>query len=185
MGRPTLLLIRDTADQALQDTSTLAEDLEDLLGFLQTPDSLIPNAAVQQKLNDWGPGLLSLSISRGAGAGEPGPAAAAATRQPTDHNNSLALVLAADGRGGAPHAAGGAAGGLDGLDPAAARRLSRQCAAKAASGLLGQLSQQLQLLEQCLAIVLLHFVQVGIGIGKPGPRGICLLQHLIFNSTVP
>lgn len=160
MGRPTLLLIRDTADQAVQDTSTLTEDLEDLLNFLQTSDALTSNAAVAQKLTDWGPGLAALNPTLNPGA-QPQDAAAAGGSS----SNAMALVLAGDaamhGRpGNAAVAAAGGASGFGGLDPAAARRLARQCAARGATGVLQQLGKQLHLLEQCLAIVLLHFVQV-------------------------
>lgn len=158
MGRPTLLLIRDTADQSVQDTLALTEDLEDLLNFLQTPDSLTSNAAVAQKLTDWGPGLAALNPTLNPGA-QPQEAAAAGS------GNSLELVLAGDAAmNGRPRhaavAAAGGASGFGGLDPAAARRLARQCAARGATGVLQQLGKQLHLLEQCLAIVLLHFVQV-------------------------
>lgn len=157
-GRPTLLLIRDTTDQAIQDTTAMIEDLEDLLTFLQNPDSLTPNAAVAQKLTDWGPGLAALNPTLNPGAHPPdGPAA-------SHNSNSLALVLAGDAamNGTPSRAAAAAAGsGFGGLDPAAARRLARQCAARGATTVLQQLGKQLHLLEQCLAIVLLHFIQVG------------------------
>lgn len=159
MGRPTLLLIRDTADQALQDTSTLAEELEDLLSFLQSPDSLTSNAAVAQKLADWGPGLAALNPTLNSNPQQQREASGGA-------DNSLALVPAgvADGQGATPDravvAAAGGASGFGGLDPSAARRLARQCAARGATDVLQQLGKQLHLLEQCLAIVLVHFVQV-------------------------
>ncbi|KAF8066245.1 NUP205 [Scenedesmus sp. PABB004] len=148
MGRPTLLLVRDTADQALADTGALAEELEGLLAFLRAPDALTSNADVAAKLAAWGPGLAGLG----------GGAADGAADADGDGTSSRALVLA-----GEPGADGGAlaaaAGAFAGLDPAAARRLARQCAARGAAALLSQLRQQLHLVEQCLAIVLLHFVQ--------------------------
>ncbi|KAI8466819.1 MAG: hypothetical protein J3K34DRAFT_524227 [Monoraphidium minutum] len=118
-GRPTLMLIRDTADQAARDAGAALEDLEDILSFLSTPDGGLSESAVSQKLNDWGP--------FGGGGGE-------------------------DGGGGG----GGAAGGLE---PAAARRLARQACARGGGALLRRLAALLHLLEQCLAIVLLHFLQ--------------------------
>ncbi len=48
------------------------------------------------------------------------------------------------------------------LDPVSGRRLLRQSAARAAATLLGRLRQQMYLLENCLAIVLVHFLQVGV-----------------------
>ncbi|KAF6258705.1 hypothetical protein COO60DRAFT_1638930 [Scenedesmus sp. NREL 46B-D3] len=181
MGRPTLLLVRDTAEQAIEDLAALAVDLEDLLAFLQTADSLTSNADVAHKLADWGPGLAGLDPSNNAadfdrsrnpngmqngssGLGRGADAAADAAV-----GESMALVLAGGQgtaarnaqlalRGSATAAAAGASGS-GGLDPAAARRLARQCAARGAAALLGLLTKQLHLLEQCLAIVLLHFVQ--------------------------
>jgi hypothetical protein len=183
MGRPTLLLVRDTADQAIEDLKALAVDLEDLLAFLQTPDSLTTNADVAHKLADWGPGLAGLNPSKtadlssnlqnpGMQNGSSALAKGAGAAADAATGASMALVLAGgEGtaardaqlalRAGAAAAAAGASG-FGGLDPAAARRLARQCAAKGAAGLLGLLTQQLNLLEQCLAIVLLHFVQVGV-----------------------
>lgn len=181
MGRPTLLLVRDTAEQAIEDLKALAVELEDLLAFLQTPDSLTTNADVAHKIADWGPGLAGLNpnsktaefdlnsnpngLQNGSSALAKGAGAAADAAM----GQSMALVLAGsegtaarDGqlalRGSAAAAAAGASG-FGGLDAAAARRLARQCAARGAAALLGLLTKQLNLLEQCLAIVLLHFVQ--------------------------
>jgi hypothetical protein len=103
---------------------------------------------VSAVLGHWGPNLAALSSKPEALAGPPMANGGAP---------SNALVLAGDAQRG--HAAA-AAGAFGGLDPAAARRLARQCAAKAASVLLGQLSKQLNLVEQCLVVVLLHLVQV-------------------------
>jgi hypothetical protein len=178
MGRPTLLLVRDTAEQALEDLRALAEELEDLLRFLQTADSLTTNADVAHKLAHWGPGLAGLNPSRVADSdgvlqnGGSGLSKGAGAAADAAMGSSMALVLAgAEGtaareaqlalRSGTAAAAAGASG-FGGLDPAAARRLARQCAARGAAGLLGLLTKQLHLLEQCLAIVLLHFVQVGV-----------------------
>jgi hypothetical protein len=179
MGRPTLLLIRDTAEQALEDLRGLAEELEDLLQFLQTADSLTTNADVAHKLTDWGPGLAGLNPSKTAESdwgsdlqnGSSGLSKGAGAAADAAMGSSMALVLAgAEGtaareaqlalRSSTAAAAAGSSG-FGGLDPAAARRLARQCAARGAAGLLGLLTKQLHLLEQCLAIVLLHFVQVG------------------------
>lgn len=102
---------------------------------------------VSAVLGHWGPNLAALSSKPEASAGPMANGGAP----------SNALVLAGDVQRG--HAAA-AAGAFGGLDPAAARRLARQCAAKAASVLLGQLSKQLNLVEQCLVVVLLHLVQV-------------------------
>lgn len=170
MGRPTLLLVRDTAEQAIEDLKALAVELEDLLAFLQTPDSLTTNADVAHKLADWGPGLAGLNpnsknaefdsnsnpngLHNGSSALAKGAGAAADAAM----GQSMALVHA--GSEGTAAAAAGASG-FGGLDAAAARRLARQCAARGAAALLGLLTKQLNLLEQCLAIVLLHFVQVG------------------------
>jgi hypothetical protein len=180
MGRPTLLLVRDTAEQAIEDLKALAVELEDLLAFLQTPDSLTSNADVAHKLAEWGPGLAGLNPSKTAdlnsnGLQNGGSALAKGAGAAADAamGTSMALALAgAEGtaareaqlalRGSAAAAAAAGASGFGGLDPAAARRLSRQCAARGAAALLGLLTKQLNLLEQCLAIVLLHFVQVGV-----------------------
>lgn len=109
-GRPTLMLVRDTADQAVRDIHAALEDLEDLLNFLSMPDSALMDPMVAQQLTDWGPW--------------------------------------------------GPAGPPETLDPSAARRLARQYAAKGASSLLQRLHKLLYLLENCLAIVLLHYIQV-------------------------
>lgn len=162
MGRPTLLLIRDTADQAIEDTKDVAGELEDLLSFLQTPDALLDNAEVARKLADWGPGLSGLNPTTSTTSD------AAGAKGAENGAPSMALVVAGEGSAGAGvlamrSAAAAGASGFGSLDPAPARRLARQCAARAAAGLLGQLSKQLHLVEQCLAIVLLHFVQVSVG----------------------
>jgi hypothetical protein len=120
------MLVRDTADQAARDAASALEDLEDLLSFLSTPDSGLTDAAVAQKLNDWGP--------FGAGGG--------------------------GGDGGAAGEDGGGGGGAGGLEPGAARRLARQACTRGAAALLRRLGKLLHLLEQTMAIVLLHFLQV-------------------------
>jgi hypothetical protein len=152
LGRPTLLQVHNTAEQAISDVKALAEQLEVLLAFLSRPESDVSPADVAQITSQWGPNLAALSSQ---------PEAAAADAAAEGSGVSNALVLAGDGqqggRGLVPAAGGGVFGGLE---PAAARRLARQCAAKGASLLLGQLSKQLNLIEQCLVIVLLHLVQV-------------------------
>jgi hypothetical protein len=168
MGRPTLLLVHDTASQAVADGRELCAYLEDLLRFLATPDHSLPADSVAAKLAEWGPSLAGLSGGPRAHANGAGDANGDGGDDDEPMDGGMALVLAdadADGAGGSSRAlvaAAAAAGGgsYGGLDPAAARRLARQCCARAASGLLGQLSRQLYLLEQCFAIVLLHFVQV-------------------------
>lgn len=150
LGRPTLLQVHNTAEQAVSDVRVLAQDLEVLLDFLSRPELEVTAEDVSGVLAHWGPSLAALSSRPEQGGG----AAADGNGAPSN-----ALVLAGDmaqQRGGPA-----AAGAFGGLDPAAARRLARQCAAKAASMLLGQLSKQLNLIEQCLVVVLLHLVQVG------------------------
>jgi len=150
LGRPTLLQVHNTVDQAISDVRNLAEDMEQLLDFLARPETEVTTDDVSNVLGHWGPNLAALSSNKAEAAGAAGDAAA--------HGPSNALVLAGQGHHSARAAAAGVFGGLD---PAAARRLARQCAAKGSSVLLGQLSKQLNLIEQCLVIVLLHLVQVG------------------------
>lgn len=154
LGRPTLLQVHNTAEQAISDIRVLAQDLEGLMGFLSRSEAAITVDDVSAVLSQWGPSLAALSSKPEA------PTAAA------DGANgmSTALVLAGDAQQGRALAAGA----FGGLDPAAARRLARQCAAKGASVLLSQLSKQLNLTEQCLVIVLLHLVQVGSLISADG-----------------
>jgi hypothetical protein len=150
LGRPTLLQVHNTAEQAISDIRVLTQDLEGLMQFLSRPEAAISGDAVSALLSQWGPNLAALSSKPEA----PTPAA--------DGPNGMsnALVLAGDVQQGRALAAAGV-GAFGGLDSAAARRLARQCAAKGASVLLNQLSKQLNLTEQCLVIVLLHLVQVG------------------------
>lgn len=149
LGRPTLLQVHNTVDQAISDVRNLAEDMEQLLDFLARPETEATTDDVSNVLGHWGPNLAALS-SKAEAARSAGDAAA--------NGPSNALVLVGQGHHSARAAAAGVFGGLD---PAAARRLARQCAAKGSSVLLGQLSKQLNLIEQCLVIVLLHLVQVG------------------------
>lgn len=175
-GRPTLLLVHDTAGQAVGDTRELAVHLEELLRFLATPDAQLTHGDVSHKLAEWGPSLASLG---GAGS-KGGDGTAAAAGGDGDGDETMAIVLASDAAGGggasssggralAAASAAAGAGIYAGLDPAAARRLARQCSARAASGLLSQLGRQLFLIEQCFTIVLLHFVQVRVScVSCPG-----------------
>lgn len=150
LGRPTLLQVHNTAEQATGDVRVVAQDLEALMSFLSRPETEVVPDDVSAVLSHWGPNLAALSSkpeangAAGADAGSSGM--------------STAVVLAGASQQG--HGSAGSAGAFGGLDPAAARRLARQCAAKGASVLLGQLTKQLNLIEQCLMIVLLHFVQV-------------------------
>jgi hypothetical protein len=66
----------------------------------------------------------------------------------------LAALPGPDGSAGAAAAAGA------GLDALANRQMARTAAATGAATLLTQTRQQLDLLECCCAIVLLHFLQV-------------------------
>lgn len=161
LGRPTLLQVHNTADQAVGDVRGLAQDLESLLAFLSRSEAGIIPEDVSTVLSHWGPSLAALS-GKPEAAGARG--AAAADGGGSGNSMSSALVVAGqDGQQGQQAlVVAGAAGSFGGLDPAAARRLARQCAAKGASVLLGQLSKQLSLIEQCLVIVLLHLVQVSL-----------------------
>lgn len=159
LGRPTLLQVHNTAEQAVGDVRGLAQDLESLLAFLSRPEAGIIPEDVNTVLSHWGPSLAALS-GKPEAAGARGAAAADGG---SGNSMSSALVVAGqDGQQGQALVVAGAAGSFGGLDPAAARRLARQCAAKGASVLLGQLSKQLSLIEQCLVIVLLHLVQVSL-----------------------
>ena len=70
-------------------------------------------------------------------------------------NLGVAALPGPDGTGSTA-----AAAGIVGLDPLASRQMARTAAATGAATLLGQTRQQLNLLECCCAIVLLHFLQV-------------------------
>lgn len=154
LGRPSLLQIHNTADQAICDVRNVSQDLEMLLDFLSRPESDITMRDVTNVLNLWGPNLAALST-------KPEPPS-----QQEENDSCQAMVVAGDAQQQVKDMEGpaAAAGALRALDPTAARRLAKQCSAKAASVLLSQLSKQLNLVEQCFVIVLLHLVQVGVWI---------------------
>ncbi len=53
-GRPTLMLIRDTADQATKDLHRGLQGLEAALNLLRSPDAALSDAVVTQRLRQFG-----------------------------------------------------------------------------------------------------------------------------------
>lgn len=128
-GRPTLMLVRDMAEQAALDAAAALDELGELLELLKAPDRQLDDVTAAAKLAEYGP-------VGGAAAAE-------------------AAAFMADSVGGA--GAGAMVGFAGGLP--ARRRLARHYVALAASALDGLLGKALFVLENALAIIVLHFLR--------------------------
>eukprot|EP00798_Chlamydomonas_sp_ICE-L_P006432 gene6432-3061_t len=121
-ARPSLMLIRDMAEQSCVDASSSLEELASLLDLLKTPDLTMDEATCVSKIQEYGPSAsCSTLMPLGSGGEESGAA----------HPDSLF----------------------------SRRRLTRHYVAMAASKLDHLLGSQLSIVENSLAIVLLHFLR--------------------------
>lgn len=66
-NRPTLLLIRDMAEQSCLDAASALDEVEELLTILRSPDSALDDRTCVQKLLDYGPGTVSQASTSNAG----------------------------------------------------------------------------------------------------------------------
>lgn len=122
---PSLLLLRELVEQSIIDAAHHADEVQELLHLLATPDVQLDEATCTAKIREYG-GWAAVGGAGAAGAG------ASAMAVDGSDGGAGALVLAGPGSGaGAGVTAGvGAAGGLPAL-----RRLARHYVALAASNL--------------------------------------------------
>ncbi|KAG2487371.1 hypothetical protein HYH03_013942 [Edaphochlamys debaryana] len=75
-GRPTLLLVRDMAQQACHDAAAALDELAELLALLRLPDSQLDEATVSERLRAYAPaGSATVAAAVAAGASAAGLAA--------------------------------------------------------------------------------------------------------------
>ncbi|GLC49201.1 hypothetical protein PLESTB_000193200 [Pleodorina starrii] len=75
-GRPTLLLVRDMAQQACRDAAAALDELAELLALLRLPDAQLDEAAVAERLLAYAPaGSATVAAALAAGSSAGGLAA--------------------------------------------------------------------------------------------------------------